>query len=163
MADKSSFAPEEWKLLLRSVMTAGLAVSMADPSGLWGLLQEGVASAKALAEAKIDPGADALVKAVVSDFDTATGRSAARDDLKAQFAGSRPAEIKQKCIETLRQVSALLDAKAPNDAVAFKGWLRHVSQRVAEAASEGGFLGVKVSEAEKATLAEISNALGLPA
>jgi hypothetical protein len=35
---------------------------------------------------------------------------------------------------------------------------------VAEAASEGGFLGiggVQVSEAEKATLAEISNALGL--
>jgi hypothetical protein len=166
MADKSSFTSEEWKLLLRSVMTAGMAVSMADPSGLWGLLKEGVASAKALAEAKIDPGADALVKAVVGDFDTATGRSAAHDDLKAQFAGSKPAEIKQKCIETLRQTSALLDAKAPNDAVAFKGWLRHISQRVAEAASEGGFLGiggVQVSEAEKATLAEISNALGLPA
>ena len=78
MADKSNFAPEEWKLLLRSVMTAGIAVSMAEPSGLWGLLKEGVASAKALAEAKIDPGADALVKAVVGDFDTATGRSAAR-------------------------------------------------------------------------------------
>ena len=70
MADKSSFTPEEWTLLLRSVMTAGIAVSMAEPSGLWGLLKEGVASAKALAEAKIDPGADALVKAVVGDFDT---------------------------------------------------------------------------------------------
>jgi len=37
-----------------------------------------------------------------------------------------------------------------------------VSQAVAEAASEGGFLGfggVKVSEAEKATLAEITTAL----
>ena len=165
MADKSSFTPE-WKLLLRSVMTAGLAVSMADPNGLWGLLKEGVASAKALAEAKIDPGADTLVKAVVGDFDTATGRSAARDDLKARFTGSKPAEIKQKCIETLRQASALVNAKAPNDAIAFKGWLRHISQRVAEAATEGGFLGiggVQVSEAEKATLAEISNALGLPA
>ena len=165
MADKSSFTPDEWTLLLRSVMTAGIAVSMAEPSGLWGLLKEGVAGAKALAEAKIDPGADALVKAIVGDFDTATGRSAARDDLKAQFITSKPAEIKQKCIETLRQTSALLDAKAPNDAVAFKGWLRHVSQRVAEAANEGGFLGiggVQVSEAERATLAEISGALGLP-
>jgi hypothetical protein len=37
---------------------------------------------------------------------------------------------------------------------------------VAEAASEGGFLGiggVAVSEAEKATLTEMSNALKLPA
>jgi len=121
MADKSSFTPEEWTLLLRSVMTAGIAVSMAEPSGLWGLLKEGVASAKALAEAKIDPGADALVKAVVGDFDTVTDRSAARDDLRAQFTASKPADIKQKCIEILRQGSTLVDAKAPNDAVAFKG------------------------------------------
>jgi len=66
----------------------------------------------------------------------------------------------------LRQVAALLDAKAPADAAAFKTWLRHVSQTVAESATEGGFLGfggVKVSEAEKATLDEISQALGLPA
>jgi hypothetical protein len=42
--------------------------------------------------------------------------------------------------------------------------LRHTSQAVAEAAPEGGFLGfggVRVSDAEKATLAEISGALGL--
>ncbi len=55
-------------------------------------------------------------------------------------------------------------AKAPGDAAAFKGWLRQISQGTAEAASEGGGLlglgGVQVSEAEKAPLAEISQALG---
>jgi hypothetical protein len=59
-------------------------------------------------------------------------------------------------------VAALLDAKAPNDAAAFKSWLQSISQQVAEAAKEGGFLGfggVQVSDAEKATLAEISSAL----
>ena len=48
----------------------------------------------------------------------------------------------------------------------FKSWLRQVSQHVAEAAKEGGFLGiggVAVSEAEKATLTEISSALKLAA
>jgi hypothetical protein len=81
-------------------------------------------------------------------------------------AGTKPAEIKAKCIETLRQVGMLLDAKAPADSSAFKGWLRQISQHVAEAATEGGFLGiggVPVSEAEKATLAEISSALRLAA
>ena len=65
-----------------------------------------------------------------------------------------------------RKRAALVDAKAPGDAAAFKGWLKQISQRVAEAAKEGGFLGiggVRVSEAEKATLAEISSALKLPA
>ena len=60
----------------------------------------------------------------------------------------------------------VVDAKAPDDAAAFKGWLREISQHVAEAAKEGGFLGiggVLVSEAEKATLTEISSTLGLTA
>jgi hypothetical protein len=38
MTDKSIFTPDEWKLLLESVMAAGIAVSAAEPSGLWGLL-----------------------------------------------------------------------------------------------------------------------------
>jgi hypothetical protein len=58
----------------------------------------------------------------------------------------------------------LIDSKAPGDAAAFKTWLRYISQAVAEASRGGGFLGfggVQVSEAEKATLDEVSGALGL--
>ena len=103
MPDKSNFTPDEWKLLLESVMTAGIAISAAEPSGLWGLLKESFAEGKALMTAKLDPGADALIKAVVADFETADGRSIARDGLKEKFTGSKPAEIKAKCIDTLRQ------------------------------------------------------------
>ena len=52
------------------------------------------------------------------------------------------------------------------DAPAFKLWLRGISQRVAEAAKEGGFLGfggVQVSDAEQKALADISQALKLTA
>jgi hypothetical protein len=48
MADKSTFTDEEWKLLLESVMMAGIAVTVAEPSGLWGLLKESFASGSAL-------------------------------------------------------------------------------------------------------------------
>ena len=164
MSDKSNFAPDEWKLLLESVMMASIAITAAEPHGLWGLLQESFAGGTELAKAKMDPGADALIKAVVADFGTAEGRTIARDGLKEKFTDSKPAEIKAKCIETLRQVAEVVDATA--DATAFKTWLRQISQHVAEAAKEGGFLGVggvAVSDAEKATLAEISNALKLPA
>jgi len=90
----------------------------------------------------------------------------ARDGLKEKLKGLKPADIPAKCIETLRQVTAVVDAKAPGDAAAFKGWLRQISQHVAEAATEGGLLGfggVRVSDAEKATLKEISSALKLAA
>jgi len=39
MTHKSTFTPEEWKLLLESVMMADIAVTAAEPSGLWGLLR----------------------------------------------------------------------------------------------------------------------------
>jgi hypothetical protein len=113
-----------------------------------------------LAKAKTDPGTNALIKAVVDDFSTAEG-SAARDALKAKFK-EQPAQIKNKCIEVLRETAAIVDAKAPGDSAAYKRWLQQISQHVAEAANEGGFLGaggVPISEAEKATLTEISTAL----
>jgi hypothetical protein len=166
MADKSNFTAEEWKLLLESVMMAGIAVTAADPSGLWGLLKESLASGSELVKAKMDAGANPLIKAVVADFDSAQGRATARDGLKEKLKGVKPSEIPAKCIETLRQVAAVLDAKAPGDAAAFKGWLRQISEHVAEAATEGGLLGiggVRVSDAEKATLKEISSALRLAA
>jgi hypothetical protein len=162
MTDKSNFTSDEWKVLLESVMAAGIAITAAEPSGLWGLLKESFASGTDLAKAKMDAGTNALIKAVVEDFGTSEGRSAARDGLNSKFKGSKPAEIKDNCIEILHQAATILDAKAPGDSTAFKGWLQQTSQHVAEASKEGGFLGVggvPVSEAEKATLSEISTAL----
>jgi hypothetical protein len=166
VTDKSNFTPDEWKLLLESVMATSIAITAAEPNGLWGLLKESFAGGTELAKAKMDPATDALIKAIVNDFGTAEGRTITRDGLKDKLKGAKPAEIKDKCVEILRQAAAVVDAKAPGDAAAFKDWLRQISQHVAEASKEGGFLGiggVSVSEAEKATLAEISTALKLPA
>ena len=107
-----------------------------------------------------------MIKAVVADFETTEGQRTARDGLREKLATGNPAAIKAQCIETLRQARALVDTKASGDAALFKGWLCDISQHVAEASKEGGFLGfggVLVSDAEKATLTEISSALGLTA
>ena len=104
-----------------------------------------------------------LVKAVIADLETGEGRSALQEALRKQVAAAKPTEIVQRSLENLREVSAILDEKAPDDAAAFKGFLRGISQKVAEACVEGGFLGfggVKVSETEKATLDDIAKALG---
>ena len=164
MANKQSFTPEEWTTLLESPMIAGMAVSAAEPSGLWGALKEAFASSSALVAAKTDAGANELVKAVVADFETSQGRSEIQDALRKRFEGAKPADVVQRSLSSLGEVSRLLDAKAPNDAAAFKDWLRGISQKVAEASKEGGFLGfggVQVTDAEKATLADITKTLGV--
>jgi hypothetical protein len=166
MANKQNFKPDEWTKILQSTMLAGMAVTAAEPSGLFGTLKEAFASSSALAAAKTNAGSNELIKAVVADFETKEGRSSVQEALRQNFKGAKPADAVQRSLANLREVSAILDAKAPQDAAAFKSWLRTISQNVAEASSEGGFLGiggVKVSDAEKATLADISKALGTSA
>lgn len=163
MADKTNFTADEWKKVLESPLLAGFAVSAGDPSGFIGTLQEGFASAKALAAAKSDPNADVLIKAVVNDLLTAEGRAAAREGVKNVVDGAKPEEFKDRALSELRSTASILDSKAPNESKAFKNWLNHIASLVAEAGTEGGFLGfggVKVTDSERATLAEISTTLG---
>ena len=147
-------------------MLAGMAVSAAEPSGLWGALKEAFASSSALAAAKSNAGSSEFIKAVVADFET-KGRESCRSGSAApapHWCGQPSDAVRLAApLANLKEVSAILDAKAPQDAAGFKAWLQTIGQNVADASSEGGFLGiggVQVTDAEKATLADISKALG---
>jgi hypothetical protein len=162
MATKANFTAEEWGKLLSSPMIAGMAITAADPSGVWGLLKEGMAGGWALVEARQNAQANPLVRAVAEDFATAEGRAAARAVLQTRFSGAKLEGLKHAALTELRSISVIVDAKAPEDATAFKAWLQEAAQKAAEAGTEGGFLGfggVAVSDSEKATLLEISTAL----
>jgi hypothetical protein len=162
MANKSDFTPDEWRLVMASPMLAGMAITLADPSGIFGTLKEGFTGANALLAARKNDQANAIVKAIVADFDTPEGRTAARDGIRADLTGKTAAELKEQALENLRKVSSIVGAKAPSDAPAFREWIKSVAVHAAEASSEGGFLGfggVRVSDAEKATLAELDAAL----
>jgi hypothetical protein len=166
MAKKEDFTPEEWTLVLESIMLTGIAVSAADPSGLWGTLKEAFAGSSAMSASKRDPASNELVKAAVIDFETPQGRAAVQQALRTRCANCEPAELVQRSLACLRDVAKILDAKAPGDAAAFKALLRDISQKVADASVEGTFLGfggVRVSDSEKATLADIAKSLGTTA
>jgi hypothetical protein len=163
VTNKASFTADEWTQVVGGVFMAGFAVTAADPSGLWGMLKESFASARALIEAKSSATSNELMKAIVSDLESAEGRTAGRDYVKRRVEGAKGEELKARAIDAVRQAASIVDAKAPLDAQAYKDWLLHVSEKVAGASKEGGFLGfggVAVSDAEKATLAEMRTALG---
>jgi hypothetical protein len=162
MAGKTDFSPEEWQQVLSGVFLAGFAVSAAEPSGLWGMLKEAFASGRAVLEAKATAGDNALMKAIIADFETSEGRTNAQKFVKGRLEGAKGGELKQRAIDAVRQAAATVEQKAPLEATAFKGWLLKIASTVAEAAKEGGFLGiggVPVSAAERAALGEITAAL----
>ena len=160
MATKTSFTREEWNRILESVMLSGMAVTAADPSGLLGVLGRIHGNGRTLLAAKADPNSNELIKAVVSDFESGEGRQAARTQVQSRLKGVAVAEMKNQSIAALREISQLLDSKAPSDAAGFQDLAAsHCRESAAEASAEGGFMGfggTQVSEAEKATLAELA-------
>ena len=163
MASKTNFTPEEWGRVVASPLVVAIAITAADPSGVWGLLKESMSGGFAILEARQDPNANPLVRDVGLDFATPEGRATSRSALQARFSGLKIDGVKNAALQELKAVAAILELKAPLDAHRFKAWLQEVAQKAAEAGTEGGFLGfggVAVSDAERATLAEISAALG---
>jgi hypothetical protein len=162
MTTKADFSAEEWAEIKRAPFMAGLAVVAASPSGPFGVVKEMFAVGRALADVK-NKGAAAsdLVTALVADLE-AGGASA--QSAPAELQGKSPDQIKRYSIEALQHVAAVVGRKAkPDEVQAFKQWLVSVSQRVAEAAREGGFLGfggTQVSEQEASVIKELSASLG---
>jgi hypothetical protein len=156
---KADYSKDEWELLMKAPMMAAMAVVAASPSGPIGIVKEMFAVGKALlegAEGTTNP----LIAAVMADVKAGN---------RPSMPTERPqdlAQVKGQALGACREAAALLARKAPGEADGFKRWLLATAQRAAEAAKEGGVLGiggVSVSDAEKAALGEVAGALGVKA
>ena len=164
MTSDARFTPEEWKDLLGGVFMTGVAVTAAQPSGLFGMLREGLASRRALAEASKGASTNELIKSVASALRSPTGRKITNEFFGTLSKGAAQEDLKMLAIQALNQAAAIVDRRAPDDAQVFKEWLLHIATRVAEASKEGsffGFGGAVIGDNETATLGEIAATLGL--
>src|SRR5262249_45191413 len=140
-------------------LMASMAVVAASPSGPIGVLKEMFAVGKGLLEGS-EGTTNPLIGAIVADVKAGN---------RPTMPTERPQDIAQsktQAVAACRDVAALVSRKAPGDADGFKRWLLGLAQRAAEAAKEGGVFGiggVRVSDAEKAALAEVAQALGVKA
>jgi hypothetical protein len=190
MTAQPDFTLEEWQILERAPVFAAFATLAADMSGLIGLLKELEALSQALEEANppddTDPAHD-LIATVAANLRAAqrSGRdwgqilgeggdhdSEADQEHPSAVPGSgldfsHPEKIKEPALGACRAAAELLARKTTTaEAEAFGRWALFVGRHVAEAAKEGGFLGIGgslVSEKERAILDELATALGVPA
>jgi hypothetical protein len=159
MSLKDQFTTEEWGRIVGAPMLAGIAVTAADPGGLWGALKESTSVASAVAK---PDATDGIVGEVTEAYKTSEGRDMARAALRGDLKGKKPAEIVDSALAELSAVTSLVTSKDAAAGAAYKAWLQEVARKVAEAGTEGGFMGfggVKVSDAEKATLDRLATAL----
>jgi hypothetical protein len=162
MAKKADFTPEEWQRILSMPQVAALYLALASPSGPLGVAQEMMASARGIVETLKSSSGNELIDAVAADY---REKAEKRERMETPFELSRdPSELKAQCLQTCRELAALLAQKAPADAEAYKRWVYQAAQNSASAAREGGFFGIggeSVSEAETAALQEVAAALGI--
>jgi len=147
MTTQADFTPQEWQLVLEGPPSAGLIVITAQRGGTF---RETISMARAYAEARAHHGQSELLDAVV----------AAKPEIDHTRYGS-PEELKSHLLENLREAVALLGRKAqPQELEEYRRFVINVAERAARAHGEGHRGEEPVSEAERAAIAEIEQALG---
>jgi hypothetical protein len=145
MTDKADFTPEEWKAVLEGPPSAGLIVITAQRGGS---IRESLSMAKAYSEARRQHGASELLDEIVS--------------AKPQVDHTRyrsPEELKEAGLQHVRDAVEVLQRKAtPEELEEYRRFVLALTEKVAEAHREGG--DDAVSDAERAAIGEIAQALG---
>ena len=147
MTEKASFTPDEWKLILEAPPSAGMIVLTAQRGGSF---RESFAMAKAYVKARKHHGESELLDEIVAakpEHDRTRHHSAE--------------ELKQAGLAHLRDAIALLEQKATLEEVEdYRRFVLTLADKVANAHREGG---QSVSDAERAAIQEIADALGTAA
>jgi len=149
MTGRADFTEEEWQLVLEGPPSAGMIVITAQRGGMF---RESMSMAKAYAEARQEHGESQLLDEI----------AAAKPQLDHTRYHSVE-ELKEQGLKRLRDGVALLEQKAsPEEVEEYRRFVLDLADRVAEAHKEGflGLSGERVSDAERAALAEVAEALG---
>ena len=163
MTSKADFSEDEWTRLKRAPFVAGMAITLADPGGPIEVVKETAATLKTVRDAAESGGRGDLIEAIAQDVvaDTRQRTNPLHDfKPKGALAG-------QEILQELGEVNSIVSAKAtPEEADAYRDWLRTAAQEAANAAKEGGFMGFhaeRVSEGERRMLDKLAEVLGPPA
>ena len=147
MTSKSDFSEEEWTSLVQAPFLVGMVISLADPGGPIEATKETMATVRGATNPTTR---EQLLTDVALDVQQMV--QAHTHPLKGYRPGSG-GDPREEVLEKLRGIRELVVAKATaEEAAAFGNWLVDVAQEAAEAAKEGGFMGIgakRVSEREQ--------------
>jgi hypothetical protein len=166
MTTRQNFTEQEWALLQRALPEPGRYLILADPTSVADITKATRAMAGAFSDVRDQASRLGLENKLLESLllDTSQASQDANADAPFPNLGSPEyAALKSKSLANIAQASALLDAKAtPEEAKDIKIRMYQLAGETAAASKQGGFLGfggVRVTDAEKAALAEVAAAL----
>lgn len=167
MTERGDYTDTEWATLVGAPVAVIAAVIGASPNGPIGISQEVGAAVKSFeqaAETRADnPLIAALLLTLKDRFEAFTGK-ASEDAAVEQVDIFALGADRARAMAEIAAARELLAQKAPPELAAeIRTWLLDLAKSVADAASEGGFMGIggeQVNEKERGALDEIAEALG---
>jgi len=156
MATDKDFAPADWQKIEAAPFMAGLAITYGDVSNKVAIADEARATGEAIKTGAVST--SEIVRTIAARF--AAGHRPTIPPIP-----NKPAEAQNALAEGCEAALALVKAKAPGEAGDYAKFLLGCAKAAANAAREGGFIGVgikKISEGEQFALANLALALGLP-
>jgi hypothetical protein len=163
MATKADFTPEEWSVVRDAPYLTAMAMTVAGASGLVGTLKEAVAASSSLVEGMRSD--SELVRSVCTRDEMQAAQASVRsmtEPMKGADLATVKSKVQSLATEKVHAAIGLLSRKGAQDVAGYGIFVKGIGQRVAEAASEGGFLGFggeRVSEGERQMLAALERAL----
>lgn len=166
MTTRADYTPEEWRTLSQLPVAVSLAVITSGKSNPMQRVRELTSMVQTLEDTRRQQPANELVTAVaVADGERPPDGARSAGALPSPDLSQGGAELRHQAVAQCRQAVAILAAKAmPAEAEGYKRWVLAIGRKVAEAAKEGGFLGiggVPVSPEETETLNAVTAALEL--
>lgn len=168
----SNFTADELYMMTTLPSMVGSVITFSDLSGPLGTAKEMLANARAAAAGVEQYPENSIIRSVIPKFeDRGEAMDAAKALQERQKQEIEAAEITSKedmrsyALAQAAKVNALLVEKATaTEAAEYRQWVMSVARATAEAAKEGGFLGIggeEVSADEERALDEIATALGV--
>lgn len=172
MSVKEKYSDDEWYLIATVPSMIGAAMAGAGKSGIIGTTKEAMASMKSIVAGNNDYPDNEVIGGILekaesfSDAKEKAGafREKAMADLQSQDIKS-PDEFNSYMLGNCNKAIALVNERSGAHAASeYRQWSMTIAEKVAEAASEGGFLGFggeQVSDGEKQLLAKIEQTLNV--
>lgn len=164
----SPYSDSEWKTLMATPLKVGKAMMLASPSGPIGLIQETKALVDCLRALLSQNTTSPLLRELSSSAKNVVNSARSGDPKSVLFdligTSNDPAACRTDALNGCQQSASILRKASPQDATEYKQFVFTGAQKVAEAAREGGILGMggeQVAPAEQSLLRDIANAIDI--
>lgn len=164
MSALTDYTQDEVEKMMAAPMVVSMYIMGSALSGPIGLVKEMMAGVETAMDAAKAAAPDSVLGALFSEDNMKMQQEKMQQETRESTDGAQNMDqAKAKMLDELKQAVTILSTKgSPAEVDAYKKLMVSIAEHVANAAKEGGFMGIGgtlVNDAEKTAIADIQNAV----